>query len=91
MARGDKTIYMNLDNIRIVEVWQNSWEEENLLLLTTLTNDQIKEVLLPLLEEERACENGEVIYANDDMASKLLEAYPNEMVHLYSEPDYLQI
>ena len=44
MARGDKTIYMNLDNIRIVEVWQNSWEEENLLLLTTLTNDQIKEV-----------------------------------------------
>ena len=91
MARGDKTIYMNLDNIRIVEVWQNSWEEENLLLLTTLTNDQIKEVLLPLLEEERNSEDGEVIYANDDMASKLLEAYPNEMVHLYSEPDYLQL
>ena len=91
MARGDKTIYMNLDNIRIVEVWQNSWEEENLLLLTTLTNDQIKEVLLPLLEEERNSEDGEVIYANDDMASKLLEAYPNEMVLLYSEPDYLQL
>jgi hypothetical protein len=91
MARGDKPIYMNLDNIRIVEVWQNSWQEENLLLLTTLTNDQIKEVLLPLLEEERNSEDGEVIYANDDMASKLSETYPDEIVYLYSEPDYLEL
>ena len=91
MARGDKTIYMNLDNIRIVEVWQNSWEEENLLLLTTLTNDQIKEVLLPLLEEERACENGEVIYANDDMAQILRDKYPNDIVVWYGEPEYLTI
>ena len=31
-----------IDKIRIVEVSQNSWDEENLLLLTTLTDEQIK-------------------------------------------------
>ena len=78
-------------DIRIVEVRQNSWEEENLLLLTTLTDEEIKSVLQPLLEEERNCEDGEVIYANDDMASILSEKYPTDIVLLYSEPDYLVI
>jgi hypothetical protein len=91
MARGDKPIQMNISNARIVEVSQNSWEEENLLLLTTLTDEQITKVLAPLLEEERNSEDGEVIYANDDLASKLSETYPDEIVYLYSEPDYLQL
>ena len=80
-----------IENIRIVEVAQNSWEEENLLLLTTLTDEQIKIVLYPLLEEERNCEDGSVIYANEDLASVLSEKYPNDIVILYAEPDYLTI
>jgi len=78
-----------IDKIRIVEVSQNSWDEENLLLLTTLTDEQIKVVLLPLLEEERNDENGEVIYANDDMTSILAEKYPDDIVILYGKPDQL--
>jgi hypothetical protein len=80
-----------VEQIRIVEVSQNSWEEENLLLLTTLTDEQIKEVLAPLLKEEREDETGEVIYANDDMVSILSEKYPDDIVILYGEPDYLTI
>ncbi len=80
-----------IDKIRIVEVSQNSWDEENLLLLTTLDNEQIKVVLLPLLEEERNDENGEVLYANDDMVSILSEKYPDDIVVLYGEPDELVI
>ena len=80
-----------IDKIRIVEVSQNSWDEENLLLLTTLDNEQIKVVLLPLLEEERNDENGEVLYANDDMVSILGEKYPDDIVVLYGEPDELVI
>ena len=78
-----------IEKIRIVEVTQNSWDEENLLLLTTLDDEQIKVVLLPLLEEERNDENGEVIYANDDMASILSEKYPDDIVLLYDEPEEL--
>jgi len=80
-----------VEKIRIVEVSQNSWEEENLLLLTTLTDEQIKEVLAPLLKEEREDESGKVIYANDDMVSILSEKYPDDIVILYGEPDYLTI
>lgn len=80
-----------IDKIRIVEVSQNSWDEENLLLLTTLDDEQIKVVLLPLLEEERNDENGEVLYANDDMANILSEKYPDDIVILYGEPDELVI
>jgi hypothetical protein len=80
-----------VEKIRIVEVSQNSWEEENLLLLTTLTDEQIKAVLTPLLQEEREDETGEVIYANEDMASVLSEKYPDDIVVLYGEPDYLTI
>jgi hypothetical protein len=80
-----------IEKIRIVEVSQNSWDEENLLLLTTLSDEQIKIVLNPLLEEERDCEDGSVIYANEDMASILSEKYPNDIVILYAEPDYLTL
>lgn len=80
-----------IEKVRIVEVSQNSWDEENLLLLTTLNDEQIKVVLLPLLEEERNDENGEVLYANDDMVNILSEKYPDDIVILYGEPDELVI
>ena len=80
-----------VEKIRIVEVSQNSWDEENLLLLTTLSDEQIEIVLNPLLEEERNCEDGSVIYANDDMAQILSDKYPNDIVVLYAVPDYLTL
>ena len=80
-----------IKKIRLVEVAQNSWEEENLTLLTTLTDEQIEIVLSPLIEEERESEDGEVIYANDDMAQILSDKYPNDIVVLYAEPDYLTL
>ena len=80
-----------VEKIRVVDVAQNSWDEENLLLLTTLSDEQIEIVLNPLLEEERNCKDGSVIYANDDMAQILSDKYPNDIVVLYAEPDYLTI
>jgi hypothetical protein len=80
-----------IEKIRVVNVAQNSWEQENLLFITTLNNEQIKSVLQPLLEEERNLENGEILYDNDPMAEILSEKYPDDIVILYSEPDYLTI
>jgi hypothetical protein len=77
--------------IRLVEVSQNSWELENLLLLTTLTDEQISIVLTPLIEEERANDTGEVIYDNDTMVQMLGFKYPKDFILSYGEPDYLTI
>lgn len=82
---------MKKENIRLVEVRQNSWEEENLLLLTTLNDEQIKKLLVPLRDEERNDDEGLVIYANDDMVQILSDAYPMDIVIYYQEPDYLEI
>lgn len=82
---------MKKENLRLVEVRQNSFEEENLLLLTSLNDEQIKKVLVPLREEERNDDEGLIIYANDDMAQILSDAYPKEVVIYYQEPDYLEI
>lgn len=80
-----------IEKLRVVEVSQNSWEEENLLLLTTLTNEQITIVLDPLLEEERANDSGEIIYDNDTMVQILSDKYPNDILLSYGEFDYLTI
>ena len=80
-----------IDNIRVVNVSQNSWQDEDLLLLTTLTDEQIENTLKPLIEEERQDESGEVIYSNDDMANILSKKYPDDIVVLYAEPDYLTL
>jgi hypothetical protein len=80
-----------IEKIRIVDVAQNSWEEENLLLLTTLTDEEIEAILKPLIKEEREDESGEIIYSNEDMASILKEKYPNDIVIFYAEPDDLTL
>ena len=80
-----------IDNIRIVNVSQNSWQDENLLLLTTLTNEQIETTLNPLINEERQDKSGEVIYSNDDMANILSKKYLDDIVVLYAEPYYLTL
>jgi len=80
-----------IDNIRIVNVSQNSWQDENLLLLTTLTNEQIETTLNPLINEERQDKSGEVIYSNDDMANILSKKYSDDIVVLYAEPYYLTL
>ena len=80
-----------IDKIRIVEVSQNSWAEENLVLLTTLTDEQITIILDPLIEEERADETGEVLYDNDTLVQILSDKYPNDILLSYGEFDYLTI
>jgi hypothetical protein len=80
-----------IDNIRVVNIAQNSWQDEDLLLLTTLNDEQIETTLSPLLNEERQDKSGEVIYSNDDMANILSKKYPDDIVVLYAEPDYLTL
>lgn len=80
-----------IEKIRLVEVCQNSWDLENLVLVTTLTDEQIISILTPLIEEERANESGEVIYDNDTMVQILCDKYPHDFILSYGEPDYITI
>lgn len=69
------------ENLRIVRVNTTAFEEEDFLLLTTLNDDQITEVITPIVEAER---DGGEFYDNDGLVWSLKDKYPNEVVEQYS-------
>jgi hypothetical protein len=83
---------MNTQDLRIVEVCTTGYEEENFLLLTNLSDNQIYSVIYPLVKEERANESGDVLYDNEAMTEILQGKYPNDIVIMYSKDsvDYIE-
>ena len=74
--------------IRIVKVNTTAWEEEDFLLITNLSDDEIQVVIEPIVEKER---NGGDEYDNDDLGIALRNAYPDAVVQYYPEADELSI
>ena len=77
-------------NIRIVEVNTTAYQEENFVLLTDLLDEQIEEVIRPIVEKERnATEDDEdTFYDNESLFNALEETYPNNIVIFYSDTDF---
>ena len=69
------------ENLRIVKVNTTAFEEEDFLVLTTLNDDQITQVITPIVNAERS---GEEYYDNDTLVFALKDKYPKEVVEQYS-------
>ena len=84
---------MNLELIRIVQVNTTAYEEENFVLLTDLTDEQIEEVIRPIvLAERNQIENDDdVFYDNETLVSELLEKYPNNLVSFYTDKNSIEL
>jgi hypothetical protein len=66
-----------------------AWHEEDFTILTLLTEEQIVEVITPIVKDERDGGNG---YDNDDLLSALMKAYPNHFIsQRYNEPEMISI
>lgn len=78
------------ENIRIVKVKTTAYEEENFVLLTDLSDEQIEEVIRPIVEKERnATEDDEdTFYDNEELFGALKVTYPNNIVIFYSDTDF---
>ena len=74
--------------MRVIRINTTAWEEEDFYLLTTLTDDQIIEVVKPIVQAER---DGDECYDNEDLFAVLKDVYPNEHVDMYVEFDKLKI
>ena len=66
--------------MQIYRIKTTSWEEEDLVLLTTLSESDIARVITPIVLEER--EGGET-YDNDDLVEALKKAFPTALVEQY--------
>ena len=74
--------------MRVIRINTTAWEEEDFYLLTTLTDDQIIEVVGPIVQAER---DGDECYDNETLFEVLKDLYPNEHVEMYEEFDKLTI
>ena len=67
--------------LNLVQINTTAWTEEDFLLLTDLTEVQIRKVINPIVKDER---ENEVPYENDDLVNALKKAYPNHTITHYT-------
>lgn len=81
-----------LEKIRIVEVNTTAFEEENFVLLTDLSDEQITEVIKPIVEKERNAkeDDEESYYGNSDLVEALQEVYPENVIIFYTDKDSIE-
>ena len=74
--------------MKAFEINTTAWDEENFVILTDLTEIQIKKVIEPIVNRER--EYGEE-YTNDTLIDALLDAYPEKQFYAYTTPKLISI
>ena len=72
--------------MRTVRINATAWSEEDLYIITTLSDEQIIKVLRPIIDIER--DEGEW-YSNEILADMLQHHYPIEYVKALSKIDKL--
>jgi hypothetical protein len=84
---------MSLENVRIVEIITTAYEEENFILLTDLSDEQIENVIRPIVEKERNAEDSDddSYYDNEGLFNALEQEYPENVVIFYSDKSFDEI
>ena len=70
------------NKLNLVQVSTTAWDEEDFLLVTSLTEEQITKVIEPIVLEEREKDVEE--YDNDALVYALEKAYPNDIIIHYN-------
>lgn len=79
-------------NLNLYQVNTTAWEEEDFLLLTSLTEEQITKVITPIVHECRELELMNEVhdfeekgdYDNDFLVGELVKAYPYATIIHYN-------
>lgn len=73
--------------MKLYRVNTTAYEEEDFFLLTDLSEQDITEVVHPIVMAER---DGEEEYDNESILKALKKRYPNQTIIIVDEPEYLQ-
>lgn len=80
-----------MKNLRLVEINTTAYSEENLAIITDLTDEQIKEVVEPIVMAERDGESDEE-YDNTDLLLALINEYhATNFIQIVFEPEVVVI
>jgi hypothetical protein len=72
--------------MRVIKINTTAFEEEDFFLLTTLTDQDIVEVINPIVNAER---DGYEEYDNEMLVEALKKRFPLEFIEMYIEFDEL--
>jgi hypothetical protein len=64
-----------------------AWDEEDFLLITSLTEEQITKVIEPIVNDER---EKEIQYDNDMLVEALINKYPKAVIN-YIHPSSIEL
>jgi hypothetical protein len=70
-----------MKKLNIININTTAFQEEDFLLLTDLKQDEIMDVIQPIVLLER---NEIVTYSNDDLMTALETTYPNNYIEFYT-------
>lgn len=75
--------------MRTVTIKTTAYSEEDLVILTDITKNEIEGFLSPLVLEDREHyeKNGEFLYENSDFVNKLMAQFPNHKVYVVGMDD----
>lgn len=73
--------------MRVVKISTTAYEEEDFFLLTNLTDDEIAEVVQPIVNAER---DGYEEYDNKSIWMALTNRFPNNRIDMMTEFDELK-
>ena len=68
-------------NLNLFQVNTTAFDEENFVLLTSLTEEQITKAITPIVQDERV--NG-IVYDNDMLVEAINKAYPESIAIHYT-------
>jgi hypothetical protein len=68
--------------MRLININTTAFEEEDFLLLTVLNDDELYEVIMPMVNAER---DGEDEYDNDMIYDALKKRYPMRLIVKFDE------
>jgi hypothetical protein len=76
-----KQILILKETIRLVRVKTTYWDEEDFLLITELTDEEIQDIITPIVQAER---NSEEYYDNETLYFALKKNYPRNLIMQYT-------
>ena len=74
--------------MNLFSVNTTAWREEDFVLVTTLTMQDIVEVINPIVNAER---DGYETYTNQDLLNALKKRYPTSTIYFYDNPNKIVI
>lgn len=73
--------------MRVIRINTTAYMEEDFFLMTTLSDDQISEVIRPIVQAERDEEGN---YNNNILVHELVERFPLEYIAMFTEFDEIK-